>query len=112
LSERGKDWNTCRCPYFPNNFAQNPLEPEIPPEIANEGIGPLLRPLPNPEQQRVERLMQVPEDTRRREQTEIENTEHVRNRDSYENVKRPGEIAMLGESRTVVAKDEDKNEEG
>jgi hypothetical protein len=56
--------------------------------------------------------MQVPEEARRREQTEIENTEHVRNRDSHENVKRPGETAMLGESRTVVAKDEDKNEEG
>ena len=78
LLQMWEDWNSCRCPYFPNNFAQNPLEAETPPEIANEGVRPLLRPLPNTEQQRVERIMQVREEARRREQTEIENAEHLR----------------------------------
>jgi hypothetical protein len=34
------------------------------------------------------------------------------NRVSHENVKKPGKTARLGESWTVVAKDEDKDEEG
>lgn len=77
LLQMWEDWNTCRCPYFPNNFAQNPLEVETPPEIANGRVGLLLCPLRNAGQQRVERLMQVPEEARR-EQTRIENAEHLR----------------------------------
>jgi hypothetical protein len=39
LLQMWEDWNTCRCPYFPNNFAQNLWSQKFHLKLQTEELG-------------------------------------------------------------------------